>query len=75
MLWTGPADIVERFLAVPASGVHEREEQLRAGVVQRGEAHLVYHEVVAEQVLDHAADGVVGQTPIERVSTRSAAVK
>ena len=44
----------------------EPEQQLRAGVIQRREAQFVdQHEVVAQQVLDHSSDAVVGQRPVE----------
>ena len=47
-------------------GGDEPEQQLGAGVVERGEADFVdQDQVVAEQVLDDAADGVVGQGPVE----------
>ena len=47
-------------------GGDEPEQQLGAGVVERGESYFVdQDEVVAEQVLDHAADGVVGQAAVE----------
>ena len=47
-------------------GGDEPEQQLGAGVVQRGEADLVDEEqVVAQQGLDGLADGVVGEAAIE----------
>ena len=47
-------------------GGDEPEQQLGTGVVERGEAEFVDDDqVVAEQVLDDAADGVVGQGPVE----------
>ena len=47
-------------------GGDEPEQQLGAGVVQWGEAEFVDDdEVVAEQVLDDPADGVVGQAAVE----------
>ena len=52
--------------AALVGGGDEPEQQLGAGVVERGEAHLVDDDQVgAEQVLDDAADGVVGQPPVE----------
>ena len=43
------------------------EQQLRAGVIQWGEADFVDEdEVVAQQGVDDAADGVVGQAAVER---------
>jgi hypothetical protein len=56
-------------------GGDEPEQQLGAGVIERGEPEFVEDdEVVAEQVLDRLANGVVGEGAVE-VSTRSAAVK
>lgn len=47
-------------------GRDEAEQELGAGVVQRGEAHLVdYEEIVAQQRVDGLADGVVGQSPVQ----------
>jgi hypothetical protein len=47
-------------------GRDDAEQQLGAGVVERGEADLVDDdEVVAEQGVDDAADGVVGQAAVE----------
>ncbi len=44
----------------------EPEEELCAGVVQRREAEFVdQDDVVAKQVVDDLADGVVGQSPVE----------
>jgi hypothetical protein len=47
-------------------GGDEAEQQLGAGVVQRGEAEFVEDDqVVAQQAVDEAADGVVGQSAVE----------
>jgi hypothetical protein len=47
-------------------GRDHAEQQLRAGVIQRGEPDLVdQDEVVAEQGVDHPADTVIGQAPVE----------
>ena len=47
-------------------GGDEPEQQLGAGVVERGEAELVDEdEVVAQQGVDDPADGVVGQAAVE----------
>src|ERR1022692_3046944 len=47
-------------------GRDQPEQQLGAGVVERGEPDFVdQDEVVAEQVLDDAAGGVVGQAAVE----------
>ena len=47
-------------------GGDEPEQQLGAGVVERGEADLVDDDqVVAEQGVDDLADGVVGQAAVE----------
>src|SRR5207247_6370615 len=52
-----------------AGGGDEPEQQLGAGVVQRGEPGFVDQEqVVAEQGLDHLPDAVVGQAAVEGVS-------
>ena len=52
--------------AALVGGGDEPEQQLGAGVVERGEAHFIDDDqVVAEQVLDDAADGVVGQAAVE----------
>ena len=49
-------------------GGDEPEQQLGAGVVERGEPDFVdQDEVVAEQVVDDLADGVVGQAAVEGV--------
>ena len=46
--------------------MQEPEQQLGPGVIERGEAELINDDqVVAEQVVDDAADGVVGQGPVE----------
>ena len=67
-----PAPLVEGPMRADAQGTpfvgggDEPEQQLGAGVVERGEAHFIDDDqVVAEQVLDDAADGVVGQTAVE----------
>ena len=47
-------------------GGDEPEQQLRAGVVQRGEPDFVADEqVVAEQGVDDSSDAVVGQAAVE----------
>ena len=47
-------------------GGDEPEQQLGAGVVERGEADFVEDDqVVAEQGVDDLADGVVGQAAVE----------
>jgi hypothetical protein len=47
-------------------GGDESEQELSAGVVQRGEAEFVADDqVVAQQRVDGPADGVVGQGPVE----------
>ena len=47
-------------------GGDEPEEELGTGVVERGEADLVDDdEVGPEQLFDHLADRVVGETPVE----------
>ena len=47
-------------------GGDEPEQRLGAGVVEGGEAEFVADDlVVAEQAVDHLADGVVGQCPVE----------
>ena len=47
-------------------GGDEPEQQLGAGVVERGEAEFVEDDqVVAEQGVDDLADGVVGQAAVE----------
>src|SRR5260370_19008110 len=58
--------------ACPAEGAafvgcgDEPEQQLGSGVVERGEPDFVdQDEVVAEQVFDHLAGGVVGQGAVE----------
>ena len=67
-----PAPLVEGPVGADAQGApfvgggDEPEQQLCAGVVERCEADLVDDdEVVAEQVLDDAAGGVVGQAAVE----------
>jgi hypothetical protein len=69
-----PAPLVERPVAGDAEstsfvgGGDEPEQQLGAGVVERGEADFIdQDQVVAEQVLDDAAGGVVGQAAVEGV--------
>lgn len=48
------------------SGGHKAEQQLRASVVERGEAELVDHDHVGTQDLfDDPANRVVGQAPVE----------
>jgi hypothetical protein len=52
--------------AALVGGGDEPEQQLGAGVVEWRESHFIdYDQVVTEQVLDDAADGVVGQAPVE----------
>src|SRR6266851_9050508 len=47
-------------------GGHQTEEQLRAGLVERGEPYfIVQDQVVAQQAVDDAADGVIGQAAVE----------
>src|SRR3954464_12256668 len=47
-------------------GGDESEQQLGAGVVERGEAEFVADDqVVAQQGVDDPSDGVVGQGPVE----------
>jgi hypothetical protein len=47
---------------------HDAEQQLRAGVVQRGEPDLVEEDqVVAEQGIYHPPDGVVGQAAVKNL--------
>src|SRR5450755_1160443 len=67
-----PAPLVKRPVAGHAEsaafvgGGDEPEQQLGAGVVERGEPYFVNQDqLVAEQVLDEAADGVVGQAAVE----------
>jgi len=67
-----PAPLVERPVgsdtqgALFVGGGDEPEQQLGAGVIEWREAQLIDDDqVVAEQVLDDAADGVVGQAPVE----------
>jgi hypothetical protein len=67
-----PAPLVEGPVGADAEGPalvgggDEPEQELGACVVERGEARLVDDdEVVAEQVLDDAAGGVVGQAAVE----------
>ncbi len=67
-----PAPLVERPMggqpecASFVGGRDEPEQQLGAGVVERGEPCFVdQDQVVAEQGLDHFADGVVGQAAVE----------
>ena len=55
-------------------GGDEPEQQLGVSVVQRCEPEFVEDEVVAEQSVDDASNGVVGESSVE-VSTISAAVK
>ena len=67
-----PAPLFERPVrgdgqrAAFVGGGDEPEQQLGAGVVQRGEADFVEDDqVVAEQGVDDLADGVVGQAAVE----------
>src|SRR6266851_3723244 len=67
-----PAPLVKRPVAghagsaAFAGGGDEPEQQLGAGVIERGEPYFVdQDEVVAEQVVDHLADRVVGQAAVE----------
>ena len=66
-----PQDSKGQWLAMPeraafVGGGDEPEQQLGAGVIERGEADFVDEDqVVAEQVLDDLADGVVGQAAVE----------
>jgi hypothetical protein len=67
-----PAPLVERPVRADAQGTpfvgggDEPEQQLGAGVVEWCEADLVDDDqVVAEQGVDEAADGVVGQAAVE----------
>ena len=47
-------------------GCDEPEEELGTGVVHRGEADLVDHdEIRAQDLLDHLANRVVGEAPVE----------
>ena len=64
-LFEGP---MTRYAQRPTfvGGGDEPEQQLCAGVVQRRESDFVnYDEIVAEQGVDDAADGVVGQAAVE----------
>ena len=72
MLGQEPAPLVEGPVAGDAQraafvgGGDEAEQQLGAGVIERGEADFVDDDqVVAEQGVDDAADGVVGQAAVE----------
>src|ERR1019366_1767634 len=67
-----PAPLVEGPVAGGAHGAafvgggDDAEQQLGAGVIQRGEADFVDDDqVVAEQGVDDLADGVVGQAAVE----------
>ena len=67
-----PAPLVEGPVGADPEGAalvgggDEPEQQLGACVVEWREAHLIDDDqVVAEQVLDNAADGVVGQAAVE----------
>jgi site-specific DNA recombinase len=67
-----PAPLVEGPVAGDAQGAafvggrDDAEQQLGAGVIERGEADFVDEdEVVAEQGVDDPADGVVGQAAVE----------
>jgi hypothetical protein len=52
-------------------GGGEPEQQLGSGVIEWGEAQLVTDDqVTAEQSLDDAADGVVGQGPVVSAITK-----
>jgi hypothetical protein len=69
-----PAPLLEWPVAGDAEGAafvgggDEPEQQLGAGVVERGEPDFVDQEqVVAEQGLDDLPDAVVGQAPVEGV--------
>ena len=56
-------------------GGDEAEQQLGAGVVERGEAEFVEDDqVVAQQAVDDLADAVVGQTAVEGVDEVGGAV-
>ena len=56
-------------------GGDEAEEQLGAGVVERGEAEFVEDDqVVAQQAVDHLAHAVISQTAVERVDQVRGAV-
>ena len=59
---------------VVVGGGDEPEQRLGSGVVERGEPDLVHDDRVSTQeVLDDAADGVVGQAPVERLDQVAAA--
>jgi hypothetical protein len=67
-----PSPLVERPVAADSrcptlvGGGDKPEQQLGSGSVQRGEPHFINQDqVVAEQVLDYLADGVVGQAAVE----------
>ena len=67
-----PAPLVEGPVGGDAQGPafvgggYQAEQQLGAGVVERGEADFVDDDqVVAEQGVDDLADGVVGQPAVE----------
>jgi len=67
-----PAPLVEGPVAGDAQGTafvgggDEPEQQLGAGVVQRGEPDFVdQKQVVAEQGVDHFPDAVVGQAAVD----------
>ena len=69
-----PAPLVEGPMAADpdrdalVSGCDEPEQQLCTGVVERSEAKLVDDDGVGpEDLLDHLADGVVGEPPIQRL--------
>ena len=51
--------------ATLVGGGHEAEEQLGADVVEARSALVDDDEVVAQEALDDAAHGVVGEAPIE----------
>ena len=75
-----PAPLVEGPVRADAQGAafvgggDEPEQRLGSGVVERGEPDLVHDDRVSTQeVLDDAADGVVGQAPVERLDQVAAA--
>ena len=67
-----PAPLLERPVRADGQGAafvgagNEPEQQLGAGVVERGEPEFVEDDQVdAQQGFDDLADGVVGQAPVE----------
>ena len=67
-----PAPLVKGPVAGDAQGAafiggrDHPEQQLRAGVIQRREPDLIdQDDVVAQQGVDHPADGIVRQAPVE----------